>query len=706
MAAIYKRELKSFFCSLIGWIYVAAMIAVMGIYFLLSNILVGYPTISYMLQMTVFLIVFTIPILTMRSLSEERKNKTDQLILTAPVTVGRIVMGKYMALVTVFAVPLVLFGMAPLILMHAGEFQIGLSYTSLFGFFLYGCLGLAIGLFVSSLTESIVISAVLTLMIMFAGYIMSGLCSIISASGTTAFADVVVKILYCFDMVGRFDILSSGYFEVEAVAYYVTFTAFTLFCTVQSIQKRRYAFAGKGIKIGAYSIFNILAAAALTVLVNIGLNYVPEQYTSYDVTVNKLFTLTDDTIQFMSGLTRDVTIYVLADTGSKDSDVDRLLNQLQDYSDHIRVEYVSPVSNPMFYYKYTDIQPATNSLIVVGENGSTVVNYSDLYAYSTNYYTYENEMVGSDAEGQIVSAILRVASEEMPKLYIVSGHDELMFDEKFLNALSKGNVTYEIIELHAVDEISRDAAAIVLDAPISDYSDDDVTKVLSYLEQGGNALIIPTWTNEDMGRFEQILGYYGVSLVDGVILEADRSRYYQTVYDLFPNIEYEDITQTIYDGTVFAPLCRGLSYDADAEDVRYVPFLTTSDESFSKVDVLSADDYSKKEEDIDGPFVIGMEIEKPTQSGEISKAVIVATEQMFTSGADDIVPGYNVKLFGSIVASLTDSGTSVVIPIKYYEIGNLIFSAKTVAVVFIVIALSAIGCLIAGLIIWLRRRRK
>lgn len=706
MAAIYKRELKSFFYSFIGWLYVAAMFAVMGIYFYLSNILVGYPTISYMLQMTVFLIVFTIPILTMRSLSEERKNKTDQLILTAPITVGKIVIGKYLALVTVFAVPLVVFGMTPIILMLVGEFQTGLSYTSLFGFFLYGCLGLAVGLLMSSLTESIVISAVLTLLIMFAGYIMSGLCSIISSSGTTAFADIVVKVLYCFDMVGRFDILSSGYFEIEAVAYYVTFTAFLLFCTIQSIQKRRYAFVGKGVGIGAYSIFNILVAAAVVILVNMGLNYVPEQYTSFDVTVNRLFTLTDDTVQLVGGLSGDVTIYVLADSGSKDGDVDRMLNQLKDYSKHIHVEYVSPVSNPMFYYKYTDIQPSTNSLIVVGENGSTVVDYNDLYVYEMNYYTYEKEIVGTDAEGQIVSAIMRMASDDALKFYIVSGHDELMFDDRFLNALFKEYVIYEDLALYAVDEIPSDADAVVFNAPISDYSQDDVDKVLSYLDNGGNALIIPTWTDEDMGRFEQILGYYGVSLVDGVIIEADRSHYYQTVYDLFPNIEYEDITQTIYDGTVFAPLCRGLSYDADSEDIRYMPFLTTSEESFSKVDVLSADDYNRKAEDIEGPFVIGMEVEKPAQNGEISKAVIVATEQMFTSGADDIVPGYNVKLFGNIVASLANRETSVVIPIKYYEIGNLIFSAKTVIATFVVICVLTLGCLIAGLTIWLIRRRK
>lgn len=706
MTAIYKRELKAYFCSVIGWLYLAVMMAVMGIYFYLLNLLVGYPTISYMLQSVVFLIVFTIPILTMRSLAEERKYKTDQLILTAPISVGKIVMGKYLALVTLFAIPLVLLGITPLILGSVGEFQIGLSYTSLLGFLLYGCLGLAIGLLASSLTESVVVSAILTLVFMFAGYIMSGFSGIISAYGTTAFSDFAVKILNCFDMVGRFDILSSGYFDVGAVIYYITFTAFVLFCVTQSIQKRRYAFAGKGIKMGAYSIFNILVAIALTILVNVGLNYVPEQYTSFDVTVNKIFTLTEDTIQYVKNLSRNVTIYVLADDNSKDGDVDLMLKNLQGYSEHIQVEYVSPIANPMFYYNYTSAQPSENSLIVVSGNESMVIDYYDLYVFQTDYTTYESEVVGSDIEGQLVSAIMRVTAGDTPKFYMLLGHNELVFDEKFQGALTKENIDYEYIQLNTMDEIPEDADAIVINAPISDYSEDEVDKVLSYLDNGGNVFIIPTWTEESMGNFEQILEYYGVSLVDGVIVETDRSRYYQSPYNLIPNIIYEDITQSIYDGTVLAPLSRGLSYDEYSEDIWYIPFLTTSEDAFSKTDMLSLQDFDKGSQDIDGPFVIGMKIEKPEQNGEISQAVIVATEQMFSEDTDNVVPGYNVKLFGGIIASLAEREITVTVPIKYYEIGNLVFSAETVKVASRIILVIVVACIVLAIYIPLTRRHK
>lgn len=707
MIAIYKRDLKSFFHSFVGWLFVAATLFMMGIYFTVFNMLAGYPTISYVLQSIVFLFIITIPILTMRSLSEDRKYKTDQLILTAPVSVGRIVMGKYLALVTVLAIPTIVIGLTPLALMQAGEFQIGISYSSLLGFFLYGCLALAIGLFLSSLTESVVIAAVLTLVVLFLGYIMSGLCSILSSSGTTLLADILSKILYCFDMVSRFDMLSSGYFQIEAVAYYVTLTAFVLFCTAQFIQKRRYSVSGKGIKLGAYSVATILVMAALVIAVNLGLNYVPDQYTSFDVTANKIYTLTDDTKEMVSNLAEDITIYVLAEEASKDEDLDTTLTQLEGLSGHIKVEYVSPVANPKFYYNYTSEEPTDNSLIVVGPDNSTVVDYNSIYAYELNYNTYSYEITGYDGEGQLASAISYVLTEDIPKFYIIAGHGELEFEDTFLNALTKENVTYEELTLYSVDEIPADAQGVIINAPTSDFSEDDADKVIAYLEQGGSAFLLPTFTEESMDNFERILDFYEVSLVDGIIVEGDRNYYYQSPYYLFPEIAYDEVTQRVLDGAVFAPLSRGLSYDDETEGIYYTPLLTTSENSFSKVDIYEAENYNKSENDIDGPFAISLRAEKTTDQGEISQALIVANESMFTTVADDMVPGYNIKLFCSMISSLADHERSIAIPAKSFEIGNLIFSAQSVYLVgAIAIFILPIGLLIAGLVIWLRRRKK
>ncbi len=708
MRAIYKRELKSYFYSFTGWLFVAVNLFVMGLYFVVYNMLMGYPTIAYVLQSIVFTFIVTIPILTMRTLSEERKNKTDQLILTAPVSVGKIVLGKYLALATVLFVPTAFMGILPLFLMQGGEFQLGVSYASLLGFFLYGCLALAVGLFLSSLTESVVIAAVLSFGALFLGYIMPGISNLLTTTGTSAVTTVIGRILSCFDMVSRFDTLSSGYFELEAVAYYLTAIALALFCTAQTIQKRRYNIAGGGLKVGAYSVTGILLAIALTVAVNLGLNYVPEQYSSFDLTENRLYALTDETKTFLAGVSEDVTIYVLAEEGAGDADFSKTLERVADQSPHIKIKYVSPAKNPNFYQNYTDTQPSTGSLIVEGEKRSTVVDYGDIYAYEMDYSTYSYQTTGYDGEGQVISALAYVTTEDMPVFYAIGGHGELELEEKFANTITKENASYETLMLYSVDEIPEDAQGIILNAPTSDYSKEDAEKVIAYLQKGGNALIVPTMAEGEMTNFKSILGFYGISEVGGTIIEQDRNYYYQNPYYLFPEIASTEVTASLADGLVFAPFSKGLSYDEETMDeIHYTPLLTTSSSAFSKTDITDNSDFEKGESDIDGPFTVSVEVEKSTEDGGISHAFVVGGESLFTTLADDMAPGNNVKLFGSMISMLADHESSVAIPVKSLSMPNLVFTAQTayIAAVLCVIVIP-LATLMAGLVIWLKRRRR
>ncbi|MDE6406372.1 MAG: Gldg family protein [Lachnospiraceae bacterium] len=707
MRAIYKRELKSYFYSFTGWLFVAVNLFVMGLYFIVYNMLMGYPTIAYVLQSIVFTFIVTIPILTMRALSEERKNKTDQLILTAPVSVGKIVLGKYLALATVLFVPTAFMGILPLFLMQGGEFRLGVSYASLLGFFLYGCLALAVGLFLSSLTESVVIAAVLSFGALFLGYIMPGISNLLTSTGTSAVTTAIGKVLSCFDMVSRFDTLSSGYFELEAVVYYLTAVGLALFCTAQTIQKRRYNIAGGGFKVGAYSVTGILLAVVVTVAVNLGLNYVPEQYSSFDLTENRLYALTDETKTFLSGLSEDITIYVLAEEGAGDADFSKTLERMADQSAHIKLEYVSPAKNPNFYKNYTDTQPSSGSLIVEGERRSTVVDYGDIYTYEMDYSTYSYQTTGYDGEGQTVSALAYVTTEDMPVFYTIGGHGELELEEKFLNTITKENAACETLMLYSVDEIPEDAQGVILNAPTGDYAKEDADKIIAYLQKGGNALIVSTMAEGEMTNFKRILDFYGITEVDGTIVEGDRNYYYQNPYYLFPEIASTEVTAPLADGLVFAPFSKGLSYDDDTDEMHYTPLLTTSGSAFSKTDITDNSDYSKGANDIDGPFTVSVEVEKSTEDGAVSHAFLVGGESLFTSLADDMAPGNNVKLFSSMISMLAAHESSVAIPVKSLSMPNLVFKAQTayIAAVLCVIVIPLVT-LTAGLVIWLRRRRR
>lgn len=162
MRAIYKRELASYFHSMIGYLFIAFLIAYTGIYFMVYNLNYGYPYFSYVLTGVNFILLIAVPILTMKSFAEDRRNKTDQMLLTAPVSLFKIVMGKYLAMITILVIPCIIYLLFPLLIKMQGNAYIVVDYLSVLVFFLMGCVYIAIGMFISSLTESPIIAAIAT----------------------------------------------------------------------------------------------------------------------------------------------------------------------------------------------------------------------------------------------------------------------------------------------------------------------------------------------------------------------------------------------------------------------------------------------------------------------------------------------------------------------------------------------------------------
>lgn len=288
MTAIYQRELKSYFDSMTGYVFIAFMTMFMGIYFMVYNMLSGYPYFSYTLNSVLMILMIAVPVLTMRSMSDERRSRTDQMLLTSPVSVWGIVMGKYLSMVTVFAVPMVIACFCPLIIKAQGTAYLAEDYASILAFFLLGCVYIAIGLFISSLTESQLISAaatfgVLLLLLLWPGLIsflptgalesMIGLMilwSLVSfvlyrltehtktaliceAIGIAALAVTylvqknvlergLTKLLGKIVLTDVFNsILSNHMLDLSGILYYISAAGILLFLTVQSVEKRRWS---------------------------------------------------------------------------------------------------------------------------------------------------------------------------------------------------------------------------------------------------------------------------------------------------------------------------------------------------------------------------------------------------------------------------------------------------------------------------------
>lgn len=702
MKAIYKRELQSYFHSFLGSLFIGATLILIGIYFSVYDLFMGYPYIGYALSSVVFLFLISIPVLCMKILAEERHQKTDQLILTSPVSVGSIVMGKFFALSTIFAIPVLIVSLYPVIMRLFGTVDLGKSYLAILGFFLYGLACIAICVFVSSLTESQVIAAVLSFGILFLGYIMSALCSMISSTG-----NLLTKILGAFDMVGRFDDLLNGSFHLTSVVYYLSVIILSLIFTVQSIQKRRYHLSKKTISLGTYSTAVVVVVTAAVVILNVFVSEIPAKYTVFDVTADKLYSLSDETKKVAENISEDITIYVLANEKDADTTLMETLENYEGLNSHIKVSYVDPAVNPRFYQNYTDTDISQGSLIVESSKRSKVIDYDNIYEYQVDYTSYSSYASGYDGEGQITSALAYVTTDEMPKVYITEGHGELSFDSSFTAAVEKENIDYETINLMNYDEIPEDASCVIINAPTSDLSADDTEKMLAYMEKGGDVFLVSTYTGGELVNFEKLLDFYGVSVTKGLIIEADKSNYYTDPFYLLPTIGYDDVTESIYGSGsyVFAPYAQGLSVDGK-EDVEVSVLLSSSEQSYVRDNIESSNSYEKQDGDQDGPFDIGLKCVKSTGESE-SSAFIYSSENLFTQSADEIVSGTNMRLFTASLSTFAAHEGSVSIPVKSLEITYLTIPQGTILLLALLTAVILPSVfIVGGFIIWFRRRKR
>lgn len=288
MTAVYKRELRTYFQSMTGPVFIAFLLAFTGIYFVAYNLSAGYPYFSYTLSGSLIVFLVGIPLITMRSFSEERRSRTDQLLLTAPVSLFRIVMGKYFAMITVIAIPNVIFCIYPLIIRSQGTAYLTVDYISIFVFFLLGCVYAAIGMFISALTESQMIAFISTFGILLVLYLWDGILSLLPSSAISGLAGVVVilaaVVFYIYHMtdnitlagiigvagtaaavilyivrpglfenllstlLGRLalanvftDITANSIVDVTGIVLYLSIIAVFVFLTVQTVQKRRWS---------------------------------------------------------------------------------------------------------------------------------------------------------------------------------------------------------------------------------------------------------------------------------------------------------------------------------------------------------------------------------------------------------------------------------------------------------------------------------
>ncbi len=287
MSAVYEREVKSYFNTMTGYLVCAFLLMFAGVYTMAYNLNYGYPNFEYVLQGMSFIFMIVVPILTMRSVAEERRQKTDQLLYALPIPMTRIVLGKFFAMVTVFLLPTALIALYPLLLSSFGTVSFITAYGALVGFIFMGAAFIAVGLFISSLTENQAIAAVLCFLALLVNYFLTSTTEFVSESSTASFVAVTVIIVLIalllrvmtkntfvsvvtflalavanvvvlafspdtlsglltmamekLSLFDRFDTFVGGVFDITSLVFYLVTAGVFLFFTVQSLEKRRWS---------------------------------------------------------------------------------------------------------------------------------------------------------------------------------------------------------------------------------------------------------------------------------------------------------------------------------------------------------------------------------------------------------------------------------------------------------------------------------
>ena len=466
----------------------------------------------------------------------------------------------------------------------------------------------------------------------------------------------------------------------------------------------------KHIKNGTYSMAMAAIFIVIVVVINMIVGAIPSKYSQLDVSSSKLYTIGDETKKVLKALDKDVTIYQIAPSGSEDDTISNLLSRYKDESKHIKVEVKDPVVNPKFASEYTSDDLASNSLIVVCGDRNKVINYNDMYSTSVDYNTWQQTTTGFDGEGQITSAIGYVTSENLPIMYTLSGHGEKDLDSSFKEDIQKANIDIKDLNLLTEGKVPDDADCLMIVSPTSDISEEEKTEILDYLEAGGKAMIFSDYTEESMDNFDAVLKNYGVERTEGIVIEGDSQHYAQMPYYLVPTVNSTDAVSDFASKGyyVLMPYAQGIKKTDDVRDtVTINSLLTTSDSAYSKVDVNSGA-IEKTDDDIDGPFDLGVSITETLDDDKETQIVYYTSSNLMDSQINQMVSGGNEQMIMSSLSWMcsSDETSTISVPSKNLQISYLTLTAYDVSFwKIMVMGIIPVVFLVMGFMVWLKRRK-
>ena len=460
--------------------------------------------------------------------------------------------------------------------------------------------------------------------------------------------------------------------------------------------KNRIALQG-----GSYSIIITAVVLAILIAVNVLVSALPTTLTKYDISSTKLYSITSNTKVVVNALEEDVTIYWIVQSGEEDAVIENLLNKYDSLSDHISVVKKNPDVYPTFAEQYTDETVQNNSLVVECGERSRFIGYDDIYVQEADMYSYSYN-TSFDGEGAITSAIDYVVTEDLPQLYVLEGHGEQELPSTFSDQIEKENIEVNTLSLLTVDEIPEEADCILIYAPSSDISTEEKGMLAEYTKNGGKLMVVAGPVEDgSLDNLYSLLSDYGVEPCEGIVVESDREHYTLQPYVLLPDMNSDEITDSLIDEHYYAIMPISLGLDMSGANSSVTTLMTTSDTSFSKIAGYDLETYEKEDGDIDGPFAVAVSVDCDNE-GQIvwftSSAFLEDMYNTFSSGA-------NSDLAMNALSSLIGEREAMAIRSKSLNYNYLNISSSTASLLkVLMIGVFPLAYLGIGIVVILRRR--
>jgi gliding motility-associatede transport system auxiliary component len=470
--------------------------------------------------------------------------------------------------------------------------------------------------------------------------------------------------------------------------------------------------SSRKLRFGGYATLLVVIALAIVAVINILVQQIPGKL---DLTKNRIFSLSPETYKVLDGLSKDVTITMVARTGNEDPTVKEILSKYAARNHHIKLQTIDPERNPGWakQYESNGQGPGAGSVVVTsGQRFKTIGQY-DMYNYDYSNPNQQPTLTSLSVEQRVTSALLYVTAAKNVTIYVLQGHGEQTLDS-FGIATAVGNENYEVkpLTLLTVPAVPADADMLLVLAPKNDISNEDDAKIRTYLASGGRAVFVFDILRSD-NAFPNLAGLmqsYGVAVRSMVVVEGNQNNVAagNPMY-LIPKLEYHDILSPLRTDNlaILMPFSGSIETLAlKKRSLKIEPLLSTSDNSWGKKDIENITTLSKQKGDAQGPFTLAVAITDPASdpAKKDTKLVVIASARFLSQTLSSQIPG-NLDFFMNSLGWLKGKKDEITVRPKSMLTMRLgISNLQALLFSGLVVILMPLLVLGAGFFVWIRRR--